>query len=562
MKKLLCLSVVSLIIFSCKKIERTTPPPVTPEVEQSIVFSTSIDTSSAQLNISDSLPLTISVSSKIPNSGVIYSISVLRVDSSINTFKVDSISVSPSFTLMIKGLKAQTSFTLSVKVTSKATSTNSASKNYTLVNNPIDRMSVILKSYPFEISIPNYPEPQYGLASIQHGNSGTLLYSVDGIEHIITTPGTKYPSPPLHFIKQPGADWSFEGYYWEGAMDLARNYAFMDERGTICYANTGTEAFTPWPLGDLYVVKTNNTKLAWTKLSNSKSFYHSVAAGDIDNDGVGDVVGLKFPGLTTGTWSNNALEPYLQKSNNQYIEQRTYINSNSQPDDFSGSSVLIANVMGDSRPEIIKGEYKGNLNNPSSRYGFAVYKYNTSTNRYEFAKSPSSLGVFKNMDQGSTSMKASDFNNDGFIDLAIATEGKPGNHIQIWNGNGQGDFTPGQLLLYTEDQVEFREFEVADFDKDGWLDIILHPTKNSKSLLFNPNGGNSPYGVILQNCLWRNNRGNFSFISKSLAAPGINPGFLRGFYVNGKIKFIGFESTPGNPANFNKFKLHEITITL
>lgn len=562
MKSYLLIILVLLGFFSCKKTEDMVPQSVVPEAEQTIAFNTSIDSISSKLNIGDSLPLVISVSSKVPASGMVYSVSVLRTDNSAITFKVDSTSTKSSLTLLVKGLQAQTSYTLTVKVASKVNSSNSVTKNYAVVNNPLDRLSFVLKTYPFEISIPNYPEPQFGLASIQEGISGTILYSVDGIEHIITTPGTKYPGPPLHFIKQPGADWVFEDYYWSGAMDGARNYDFMDSRGTICYANSGTEAFLPWPCGDLYVVKTNNTKLIWTKLTTSKSYYHSVAAGDVDNDGVSDVIGLKFPGLGNGNWQSTALEPYFQKGSNQFSEQRNYISPITQPDDQSGSSVLVVNVMGDSRPEIIKGEYKGNLLNPSTRYGFAIYKYNSATNRYEFAKSPSALGVFQNMDQGSTSMKAADFNKDGFLDLAIATEGNPGNYIQIWKGNGQGDFTPGQLILYTEEQVQFREFEIADFDKDGWIDIILHPTKNNKSLLFNPNKGNSPYGVILQHCLLRNNLGNFSAITKPISVPDINPGFLKGFFINGKIKFVGFESTPGFPANFNKFKMYEITITL
>ncbi len=548
---LLTILLMSTIIQSCKKTE----------TEQGINFITSFDSENQPINIKDSTTVSITLKSKMPQNGVLISVAVKRQDNQQSTFSVDSTTSSSNITLKVGGFRNQASYVITIKLSSKSNSNNNSTKSYNAINDPISRSTIAYKAIPFEITIPNFPEPQFGLAAIQQGNSGTLLYSVDGIEHIITTPGTKYPSPPLHFIKNPGSEWTYEGYYWDGAMDGARNYSFLDKRGTIAYANTGTEAITPWPLGDLYVVRTNGQRLNWTKISNSKSFYHSIASGDLNNDGLIDIVGVKFPGLTNGTWGNNSLEPYFQQSNQQFTEQRSLLTLSNFPDDLSGSSALVVNVMGDARPEIIKGEYKGNLNNPSSRYGFAIYKYNPATNKYEFAKAPTSLGVFQNMDQGSTSIQAADFNKDGNIDIAVATEGNPGNYIQIWNGNGQGDFTPGQSLLYTEDQVDFREFEVADFDDDGWQDIILHPTRNVRSLLFFPNGGNNPYGIILQNCLWKNNSGNFSFISKSFSVPAINPGFLRGFFINGKVKFIGFESTPGFPANFNKFNLHEIIIS-
>lgn len=551
--QLLLVAILFAIFLSlgCKKTESDAP----------INFTTSLDSINQQLNIKDSIQLSLYLKSTMPRNGIAISINVKRNDNQTTTFNLDTITNSPTLIFKTGGFRVQTSYTITIKVNSRSVLTNNAIKTYNAINDPLGRATITYKSIPFEISIPNYPEPQFGLASIQNGNSGTLLYSVDGIEHIIATPGTRYPSPPLHFTKTPTTEWVFEDYYWDGKMDGARNYSFLDKRGTIAYANHGTEAINPWPLGELYVVRTSGQRLSWTKISELKSFFHGVASGDINNDGLPDIVGVKFPGLTTGTWVNNALEPYFQLPNQQFQEQRNLMALSNAIDDHSGSTALVLDVMGDNRPEIIRCEYSGNLNNPSSRYGFAIYKYNITTNKYEFVKKPASLGVFQNMNQGATSIQPGDFNRDGNVDLAIATEGNPGNYIQIWNGNGQGDFTPGQSLLYTEDQVEFREFEVADFDEDGWLDIILHPTRNTRSILFFPNGGNSPYGIVVQNCLWKNNNGNFSFITKQLSVPSINPGFLRGFFINGKIKFIGFESTPGFPANFNKFSLHEIIIS-
>ena len=68
------------ITFSCTKTETTTttPPPVVIQ-EETIKFSTNLDTGT--YNVADTLPLTISVSSKLPNSGILYSITATLTDS-------------------------------------------------------------------------------------------------------------------------------------------------------------------------------------------------------------------------------------------------------------------------------------------------------------------------------------------------------------------------------------------------------------------------------------------------------------------------------------------------
>ena len=59
--------------------------------------------------------------------------------------------------------------------------------------------------------------------------------------------------------------------------------------------------------------------------------------------------------------------------------------------------------------------------------------------------------------------------------MAIATEGTNYNGIEIWFNDGKGNFSPSNNRLdYTFDQLQFREFDIIDFDKDGYPDIILH----------------------------------------------------------------------------------------
>ena len=139
--------------------------------------------------------------------------------------------------------------------------------------------------------------------------SQTILYSVNGVEHIVTMPSDTLQNAPLHFINKNGA-WTFESFYPEVKMDGARNYSFVDSLGTFAYSNTGTEAKNPWPFGELVVVRTQGDKLKWTKAGDKKSFYHSVGTGDLNGDGLFDLVGIHM-----GTYSNWSDDPHIYTQN-------------------------------------------------------------------------------------------------------------------------------------------------------------------------------------------------------------------------------------------------------
>ncbi len=71
MKKIIVILGV-LCIYACKKTETPSPSPTPVVQEESIKFTTNLDT--GNINVTDTIPLVISVSSKIPTAGVLYSI--------------------------------------------------------------------------------------------------------------------------------------------------------------------------------------------------------------------------------------------------------------------------------------------------------------------------------------------------------------------------------------------------------------------------------------------------------------------------------------------------------
>lgn len=126
-----------LFLFACSKTEVTSIPPVVVVPEESIKFTTNLDTGT--YNVADTLPLVVSVSSKLPSAGILYSVLVNWTDSVRQIYKLDSNSSSTSLNLNIPGLKKVGNYSLLITVTSKSTSSNTLNKTIAIVNNPLGR---------------------------------------------------------------------------------------------------------------------------------------------------------------------------------------------------------------------------------------------------------------------------------------------------------------------------------------------------------------------------------------------------------------------------------------
>ncbi|MHA8065304.1 FG-GAP repeat domain-containing protein [Aquirufa sp. ROCK2-A2] len=435
-----------------------------------------------------------------------------------------------------------------------------ASNNPVVINpTPVNADNYTLQITEFNFTIPNVKTSPYGFGSeLSQATSSTILYSLNGTQHIISNPSDLTPTPPLHFMNKSGT-WVLEGYYPEAAMDLFRNYVAVDNNGTYAIANHGNETDVPRPFGDLFVVKTKGDKLEWTKVSKSKNFYHSVGVGDLTGDGLFDVVGLNMGEKPEVQWYNN-LHAYTQNADKTFSEARNLITYSGWKDfSVSAGAVLLFDLDKDGRSEIIRATY-GAIKN-EKRHSILILAYNPNTKVYDY-KSTAELGVFENPDRGATSIKPVDVDKDGDFDLAIASEGFNYNGVQIWINDGKGTFKPSQNIEFTHDVLQFREFETVDIDNDGDLDILLNPFQNGK--LFRPNTvGNDPgLGIQLQNCILVNESGTYKTYSKSISIPKIQPGFMKGAMLEGKLHYIGFEDMHINSPTENRFKLLDISIQL
>jgi hypothetical protein len=389
------------------------------------------------------------------------------------------------------------------------------------------------------------------------GTPGTIYYEKDGMEHLIMTPAySNRELSPIHFIKKSDV-WIFEGVYNEVKMGNGRNY---DKIGTghYAYSDHGLELRNgqPWPYGHLWIVETIGEKLKWTQVSKGKSFYHSVAVGDLNGDGKFDVVGQHMGSFTNDTWKNEGLHAYTNNGFN-FDEARTLIKCNDWS--IGSGSVEISDLDKDGISEIIQGDYMFNnlIGGLENRYNIIIHKYNSTTKTYEFYKKPTDIGVFNDKRVGSTSIKTFDFDKDGDLDIAIAYEGDKSG-IEILENKGDCNFVPNQRFETTEQIMQFREFEISDINNDGYEDILIHPFHFGTDFRITNTYGFNNYGegIKLQKTIWINKSGKFSFYDKELVFKNIKPGFMKGFYIGGKLKFIGVDNSN------NKFKIHEVSIKI
>lgn len=373
--------------------------------------------------------------------------------------------------------------------------------------------------------------------SIDASITGTTLYAKDGIEHLIISPTLFYNDPlipAIHLIKKNG-EWIYESNYIEGAMGAGRDSELLDDSGTIVFADHGLELRNgTWPFGNIMISKTIGEKLIWSKISDERSFYHSVSTGDLNNDNLKDIIGLNMG--TKGSWGDN-LHSYIQKPDGTFEANKNLISYSNWKGAYGAGAVLIANILGDSRPEIIRADYRVFSAFPSPRYSFAIFSYSATTNKYEFIKTPGIFG-FATRDLGVTSMKSVDLDNDGDLDIALAYEGDQTNGIEIWTNNGNGNYVfSNQRLEYKFNELQFREFEIADINNDGWQDIILNAWAGN---LWKSNYSNGE--VLLNNLVWKNTKGTFEKINTPYRVVlGEMPSYIKAFIVNKKLKFIGIK---------------------
>ena len=121
-----------LAFLGCSKKDTIPATPIVPVVvEEPVKFTLSPDIAASNFLLTkDTLEFTITVSSKMPSSGFIYSIAISRVDTALGIFKLDSTISQNSLGVKSGGFSVKANYTIKITISSKSTSTNSVNQSF------------------------------------------------------------------------------------------------------------------------------------------------------------------------------------------------------------------------------------------------------------------------------------------------------------------------------------------------------------------------------------------------------------------------------------------------
>jgi hypothetical protein len=334
--------------------------------------------------------------------------------------------------------------------------------------------------------------------------AATVWFRDNGTEYILMQGQHFNDGPKLPFVRLKKSDSQFEfDIQMETPLGNVRNHAFLPDG--IAFAEHGLELggadnWPNWPHGHIWKYEYGSDSLI--QISEDLSFYHDITTGDYNNDGLVDIAavhmgskGDNVDGITNLHFFTNVGVGYAQESLS-YIDAQEFQRQGS-------GALLLEDVNQDGQLELLVGNYK--VYDDDYRYSIDVYEWNDSEGRFLFNEVVQPLGVFADTKNGATTIRSSDFDGDGDIDLIIAyenTEDPMGFEIRLQEN---GVFEPSQYFEWSMADFMFREFNLIDIDHDGDKDIVVNPWAGN--LAFD-------WGIDrefqLHNSIFVNNGGSFS----------------------------------------------------
>jgi hypothetical protein len=438
-KGILVLFVLSFI--GCSKKEVIPDPPIVPVVvEEPVKFTLSPDLSASNyLLTKDTLEFTITVSSKMPSSGFIYSIAISRLDSTLALYKLDSTISQNSLVVKTGGFSIKANYTIKITISSKASSTNSANQIFQISRGRIYK---------------NYLKNSYELSNFDTWFSSAQLYKADG---------SKYPNNP--FIDEQSTQIDIDGdgqedlFYYEG-YDL--NISPTPNPPPSVFMNTGAN-----------LKQTNYTGLNIKNPHGTK-----ILVGDFNNDSLPDI------------FSNVAVDPpfgafpFLNDNNHLILNSKNGFTTVKEfPDQGFWYTGCSGDIDNDGDLDIITFNFHNQSNGVKSRIMWNDGKAN-------FTIDFTGVGDIPVVYQS----ELVDVNNDGFLDLVIVfvptTFPSRVNDFRVLWGNGKGFSLTNSSTISMSGEWYLMNLDFTDVDADGTKEIIASGNYN------NPTGSGAPIYFI------------------------------------------------------------------
>lgn len=407
--------------------------------------------------------------------------------------------------------------------------------------------------------IPNKDGSTYQITDDTLYNShGTVYYKVNGNEYLLF-PGFGFEGDikgsPILF-KRINNVWKYFKRFDNIGIEGIRNQRQIDEHTYLlaeASENSPEDIANGAPIGrasNIWIVKLKEDDAEWTKVNTTHGFYHDASFGDINGDGLIDVVAAGGPG-----------QVFFQNPNGSFNELQDVFPMQHGAAYFS---IEVGDLYGDSTPEIVWTSYidGGAIEHLNT---WIILKWDSTTNQFYEDKRSNEPRVFHSTgDMGGNHTRIVDINLDGYNDMIIGREGEGGTYqgsVEIWLGDGNGNFEPKDMETNYGNFYAV-DFSLLDVNNDGYDDIVFGTEREGSIRL----GSRWEDGFVLNDLIRLNNGdGTFDRYNGQDLRGGQGTIFEKfmPFMRNNKLMFIGTftesDALFGGPGNA-KSVIYEATI--
>ena len=363
--------------------------------------------------------------------------------------------------------------------------------------------SVTVNGLPYAVTIVHSDTPSYAnsvattteiVRGIKNaGYSITFVQGGDSKNNIFTFPlamDKLMDMPPFQLVETSTNKFSFVKFYEDVKIGSPRAWSRVGIKNSnskgVVLVDHGQEIGPQhtWQLGDVYVMSEKSNTFQFQKISNSKAFHHSVAVGDINDDGSEDVV---VSHLGNGSHKlTESIQTYVQTvdgsfKNNPFLSTSVY---NASVLYSSAGAVGLADLDGDGNLEGIQANYTFSSDTFNNWGAIRIYKKNF-VGTYVIDKTIPRENNYSYM--GASEVTTFDFDNDKDLDILVTLEGTCTNKVgeytcmalELYRNDGNLIFTRITDSVFTQSKfsnttdIVFGSIEIVDFNKDGFKDIYL-----------------------------------------------------------------------------------------
>ena len=341
------------------------------------------------------------------------------------------------------------------------------------------------------------------------------------------------PNIPSLILKNVDGYWEFFKTDYDAKFWGSRNFEIKENFVVVGDGNEIGDDGSDWKGDTFFGEIMNDGNINWVRVNDdaNMAYFHGSAIGDLNSDGLMDIGGAPA----------SPIKIFIQNNDKSFEVSDDLINYGNINSPFT---LNFADVFGDSRDEIITADYgAGDPSNNSELNQIRIYSYDDTTEKFELHWKSNNSTIY-NIGLGATSIKVVDLNNDGIKDISVAREDIDKHAFEVWIGNGDGTFySKFTSPVWTQDEMQFREFYVMDVNLDGFDDIILRPFHYGSLYRNNPVWWNvyENNGIMFNYLIWINQGdGSFShYNEKELKVEGINIDNVHAYMKNGKLHFVG-----------------------